>query len=669
MIRIRPSLPRLSTHLKRTGKAWFANSASGRVSKGTRDGVPMHWNKETLATSDKYPLSQELFDKVHPNTEEPHRRMIKGHTREKRKTATSHHARTQIVSPDLCDDVLKYYGKSLEIHKGCDILDINPGAGLWSQKLHAFLQPRSHVLMEPSPDRFKTFLDPLLNAPGSKYKLVQKDTIELEQYTEMINEGVFPDQTRVNPEDDSGQELNTTLLVTGTLVWDPKLPGMAFDSMAKQLYNLFSSAVRSNDYFHAYGRVRTIFWVSADDFKPIIADSIANFAKNNCLLEMTQSMDLIVNAPRGERGRGKAAPGREPQYEIESSVRAMQRARESGMSLPTHREDKIHQIAAEIEELSNGTGRSKGSWLHDYLQAKHREGKTPIGLLSDAQFQHQDHAIALQKKYPDLNFEAMGNAVDPKVKRKGTFWKGKEDHPGREEAHAFMLTKAADRARIAKKEHMEHIADIGEELYHAECRALRMPDGPERGDLLKQITDLDKQWEKLMSAVAANYKASPIAILDDRISLRFPPHSRLQWDRRPFEPLTMTPDEAWPPNRLALISSTPFPRPAGQTVDWHEWVHDFVYALFTVPSRPLPEALDKMQHGASQIIESCPSLTDPDKGGRMNMKHLRVRVLTAEMIEELVRAYRDWPFKEPGSDHNKYFRWKGLNRGNDYGAS
>lgn len=90
-----------------------------------------------------------------------------------------------------------------------------------------------------------------------------------------------------------------------------------------------------------------------------------------------------------------------------------------------------------------------------------------------------------------------------------------------------------------------------------------------------------------------------------------------------------------------------------------------MYALFAVGSAPLPEALDKLQHGLSQIMDSCPSLRDPDKGGRMNMHHLRVRVLTAEMIEELVKAYRDWPFKEPGSDHNKYFRWKGDRVGRD----
>ncbi|KAJ8105268.1 hypothetical protein OPT61_g10282 [Boeremia exigua] len=667
MICIRSSLPRLGTQFQRTGTRWFARTAT----KASRTGVKEHWTSETLRTTEKYPLSLELCDKANPLTEEATRRRPKVNPRgtKKKKSATTQHARPQIVSPDLCDDVLSYYGKSLEIHKGCDILDINPGAGLWSQKLHDWLQPRSHVLLEPNPDRYKTFLDPLLNAPGSKYKLVQKDTNELEHYTQLIDEGVFTHQTRVDRDDAGRQELNPTLLVTGMLVWDPVLPGMAFDSMAKQLYHLFSAAVRTNDQFHAYGRVRTLFWVGSDDFRNVIADTMATFNKANCILEMTQSMDIVVNAPRTSRGTGKAASGRDMQYEIESVVKALQRGKESGMTLPAHREDTIHKIAAEIDQLSEGSGRTSYAWLHDYLLEKYQQGITPVGLLNDATLQHHDHAIALQKKYPDIDFEAMGNAKNAKVPRQRSFWTGRQDHPAREEAHNFSITKSADRALIAKKMKLEALADVGEQLYHAECSALRTQDGTEeKAKLLERITELDTQWGKLLNATAANYKAVPASIVDDRICLRAPPYPRIQWDRRPFEPLTMSPEEAWPPHRLALISSTPHARPAGQTTDYYEWAHDFIHALFTTPSLAISDALEKMQHGLSQIVESCPSITDPDKGGRMLMKHFRVRMLTSEMIDELVTAYRDWPFKAPGSDHNKYFRWKGQVNAPDIGA-
>lgn len=523
--------------------------------------------------------------------------------------------------------------------------------------------------MEPSFGRYSSFLDPLLSAPGSKYKLVEKVTTELESYTQMIDEGVFPEQTRVDPDDNSGQELNTTLLVTGMLVWDPTLPGLGFDSMAKQLYNHFSSAVRTNDLFHAYGRVRTLLWVGADDFRPIIAESAGTFNKNNCLLELTQQMEMIANAPRTDRRMAKASSGRDVQYEVESTVRAIQSAREGGMPRFADREDHMYEVATEIEKLSKGSGRSAFTWMHEYLLERHRRGDSTVGLLPTATLQHLDRNLLLQQKYPDVDFEAMGNARGPSKKRVKSFWTGREDHPAREEATSFSLNKSAERGRLATRENLESMADVGEELYQTECRALRAQDGTkEKEELLQRVTELDAQWEKLNSSVATVYKAVPANIVDDRISLRAPPYPRIQWDRRPFEPITIFPEEAWPTNRLALISSTPYPRPAGETIDFYEWVQDFVYALFNPSSQALPEGLDKMQHGLSQIVDSCPSLTDPDAGGRMLLKHFRVRMLTSKMVNELVTAYRDWPFKEPGSDHNKYFRWKGMSKKTDFGV-
>lgn len=554
----------------------------------------------------------------------------------------------------------------MEEHKGCDILDIHPGAGLWSQKLHDFLQPRRHVLMEPS-NRYLPFLEPLLNAPDSKYTLVQKDTIELESYSQLVKEDVFPEQTRVDPNDTGRQELNKTLLVTGSLAWYPILPGMAFDSMAKQLYNHFCAAARTNDYFHSYGRVRMLFWVSADDFKHMLPESAANRSKNHLLFELTQNTEVIVSPSKVARSTGRASSGREPQYEIESMVQAMQRARANGLELPESRQDIIQKIAREIEKESGGSGRSNLVWLHDYLLDKHKQGTTPYGLLPDGTIQLYDDQVALQKKYPDVDFAAQGNARDKSVKRTQTFWKGREDHPARAEAHSISLSKTADRHKLAVKESVEAIADVGEELYFTECRALRLQDGtPEKEELMKQVTELDQKWDKLCSSVPKNYKIAPLSTTDDRISLRGLPYPRFEWDRRAFEPLIMSSDEVWPPHGLQLLSSTPLPRPAGQTLDFYEWVQDFVYALLTVPTVPLPEALEKMQHGLSDIVEKCPSLTDPDKGGRMLMKHFRCRMVTSEMVDELVAAYRDWPFKEPGSDNNKYFRWKGTNRAGDF---
>jgi transcription factor 1 len=197
-------------------------------------------------------------------------------------------------------------------------------------------------------------------------------------------------------------------------------------------------------------------------------------------------------------------------------------------------------------------------------------------------------------------------------------------------------------------------------MFNLERKALKMKAGPKRDALVDKIKNLDEAWEHSLAKVEANMQGAPNNVFDDRINLRYPPHPRIQWDGRPFDPLLSYEDEAWPRNRLSLISATPLPKPVGETDDYHELVTDFVHGLYAEPGKSLPDALNSMQHSMSDIIKDCPSLTDPDKGGRMLMKHLRVRMLTMEMVNELVRAYRDWPFKAQGSFDATYFRHKGV---------
>jgi transcription factor 1 len=187
-----------------------------------------------------------------------------------------------------------------------------------------------------------------------------------------------------------------------------------------------------------------------------------------------------------------------------------------------------------------------------------------------------------------------------------------------------------------------------------------MQHGSKRDALIEQIEKLDETWEQTIANIPSHSQTMPLAEVDDRISLRYPPHPRIQWDQRSFEPLVPRVVEAWPPNRMSLISATPIPRPSDDTSDLHEWMQDFVSALYADSAKPVLQALETMQHGLSDIVNECPSLRDPKKGGRMLLKHLRVRMLTMDMIRELVQAYRDWPFKPPETDHNRYFRLRNV---------
>jgi transcription factor 1 len=543
----------------------------------------------------------------------------------------------------------------LEQYKGCDILDINPGACLWSQKLHDFLKPRSHVLLEPSPDLFKTYLDPLLDAPGSTYKLVSKDPLHLGSYREMVEEGVFEHQTRVDPEGPDAQKPNNTLLVTGSLAWEPRLPGMAFDSMAKQIFFHFASAAWSNDLFHAFGPVRTLLWVQSDDFRHMIAQSSSNFHKASRMLEMTQNMNLVVGSEVKERLVGRGAIGREPQLEIESTIKALQVGKEHGMVIPEHRQGPAHLYATKLN--SDGSGKVSYTDLYEFIYNQHLAGTLPSQYAARSLIELFELEKEIQSTYPDISIPPLFPVQDLKGRARAPSLLIPENHPINDTdlMHRWRLARPAFGQQYRIRVKINALADIGEEMYKLECAALRCPPGPEQDRLIAQVQDLDAQWEHDFSQIPRNKLTAPGTVVDDRISLRFPPYDRLQWDARPFDPLMSQEDEAWPPTRLGLVLATPIPRPEGDD-KFYEWVADFVHGLYTDTGKDLAAALETMHHGLSDIIKDCPTLRNPDLGGRMQMKHFRVRMLTMPQVCDMVRAYTEWPFKVEGAHHSTYYR-------------
>lgn len=71
-----------------------------------------------------------------------------------------------------------------------------------------------------------------------------------------------------------------------------------------------------------------------------------------------------------------------------------------------------------------------------------------------------------------------------------------------------------------------------------------------------------------------------------------------------------------------------------------------VKALFTNSSAGMAEMLDRIApNAAKDLIPMVPAMGDPRRGGRLEPRRLRVRLVTAEMLEGLVRAWAEWPFR------------------------
>jgi transcription factor 1 len=543
------------------------------------------------------------------------------------------------------DDIIKYIGPSLEKYKGCDIIDLNPGACLWSQKLHDFLQPRTHVLFESSPQMWSDFQRPLLDKPNSAYALFHGDMVDRKAFEELFSSGILPHQKAVDPEDPESQQPNNNLLVTGSLMWDPKAQGMGFDSLGKQLVTLFSEGAWINKRYHKYGPVRSLLWMTEEDFKGAVPRSHYMYTKYSFIMNYLTKTVQVVTPGHAPKGPAYATIGRKPQYEIQSVIRAMQRGQENGMELPKHRRDCVHEMADEIAQLNLEQGKPVDTRLSteemiQYLEQRVLDGKSNVGIDLERDIKAIQARQHLEVN-PHLGL-TLGKRNQPK-----------KNDLGIETARYMAVLKQIRKHRVQSSE----LAEAYEEMFDRECEICTMKDGPEKEEAKRALEDQSEELEAAVAAMHTALQTGVISEANDRITLKSPV-TRLQWDARPYEPLVMQPDEVWPAKSACLIDLDPHPRRT-QRLDM---IIDFAYALFQSPNRSVKKALDSMQSGASTLVDQVPSLTDPQQGGRLNLDHLKVSMLTNEMITDLFQAYSDWPFKDGAATHSKYFHLKQRGR-------
>ncbi|KAF2001061.1 S-adenosyl-L-methionine-dependent methyltransferase [Amniculicola lignicola CBS 123094] len=659
-----------------------------------------------LTPSSQYPLSEELKDKYD------------GMTKEQKRAGPQ---RAQIVSPSLCDDALSLLGPSLEPCKGCDILDINPGAGLWSQKIHDAINPRSHIMLESNPALYGQYLQPLVEAPDSTYRMVTGDATQFETIEQLISKGYLPHQQAPMLDGSQTPKLNNSLLVTGTLMWDPHLPGINFTSMGKQLIYNFVSMSWRNRLFHQFGPVRMLFWLSHNDHKDLVPKSLQNLSKFGYNVQLKCDILEIVAPPQAPRGMGPAFLSRDPRYEFESLIRAMNTAKENCVQLPEHRRDIRHGFVEDIERLTKGTGLMTSEDCFNYLVEQELSGKPTLGLLREfvRDFLHKEaeykritnsHAadatsesilsVLTKRGQPKKEKEKIQTTEEPEMpKKRGRPKKEKiqategpetpkkrgrskkenvetgEDSeiPGkvmpegkvdrRRLAHPSGVGLSRARAQIRQslgyQFTIDELVDVGEEMYKLECKLLNTPaNQPE-----EKKAEMQAELQQLGSQFDEGQQAIMPHIrsqISSDLDDRLSLHSlsRLQWDERPFEPIAMQREEVWPPIVAQLALVTPKPIIGDLSSVDLDFFFDFGEALLTYPQVALPTALDNMEHGLSDIIKDVEELRDVEKGGRIDHSRMTVRMVTHDQLLGLFRAYQNWPFRSPGSDRRGYFSYK-----------
>ncbi|KAK6349958.1 Mitochondrial transcription factor 1 [Orbilia brochopaga] len=150
-----------------------------------------------------------------------------------------------IIGEDKCEEIFDTFDFSE--YKGCQILDFNPGFGIFSRALNKAVKPSKHLLFEPEA-AFEPLLSKVCN--DRSFKLIQKDMYYWDTFDELVNQGT------ISPKKMSREDgLNTSILVTGFLQKDVR-----GDRFMAQIID----AIGKQDWVFRYGRVKLLIWVDGE---------------------------------------------------------------------------------------------------------------------------------------------------------------------------------------------------------------------------------------------------------------------------------------------------------------------------------------------------------------------------------------------------------------------
>ncbi|KAH6682709.1 hypothetical protein B0J14DRAFT_434174, partial [Halenospora varia] len=495
--------------------------------------------------------------------------------------------RVNIVSSSLCDDVIDRLKPSLTKHIGCDIIEINPGAGLWSSKLHEFLQPRSHILVEPDVKLYEPLLQPLLSAKDSKYTLHPKSGVVWSHLEQVLTEEHLPFQKVLDHDDPRLQQQNDTLLFVANLAYVPKKGYKGFASLALLVLHQLMTAVRAHSLFHKYGLVRMLIWVTDDERRTQLPRHVA--LRKKAAVEAEISCRKISEIASSTKQSGLWL--RNQQIEVDSTTKVIQRMDKMGIKVPDYRKSLMHQ------ELSSKAPPKE--------QAGGVVNKNRIGqaYLKEIEQLEDDFATGKLDRYIDNSEKGKRlrqAKVSPEWKRL-THLRGVRGAEGRRMDTLSSITAMQNEMFKSEKEFFN--ADGANRELKEEFEQAR--------DMFKSALEniTSKMIREGVSSTIGNERA-----MKDELFM---------YDRRDFEPMRVYEHEFYPEHELALLDFEPrtlWPILQEDYAANYDVLEHIISTLTSFPGASLDDGLGRLWPGAKEwLIEDCPILTDPTQGGSLDL--------------------------------------------------
>lgn len=522
--------------------------------------------------------------------------------RRKNKNKNVDRYRVNIVDSKLCDDILNYIGPTLERHKGCDLVDIFPGVGVWSQKLHDVLEPRSHLLLEPDGDFYQQFLDPLLQRPGTK--LLHQSGIVWEELASVLNPAHLPHQVERRYSADETPERNDTLLVTVNLSMYPKKKFRHYDSLMQLVLFQLMQSIRPGSLFQKYGLVRMLIWVGDEEKNVVVPRSLQRRSKS--VIETELATDWVCEVAGADvlDETGFLSTGwfkRDMYIDLESVGKVLARMREQGIVTPPGRETQA---------------------MKDFIA---RNGEAVV---AGQQAVHIARSFLAEKDKLEAEFAAgkLGeSSAELKRLKMIKYWTKWNDKRG-------------------SKLH---------ELHLMRTRAIELfgKDSP-TAEELAEAQELNRTLDSTISQMDRTLRAEYLLARDNLQALH---RSRpiLNWDRRYVEPLIVKQLEFFPNIPCALLdvqpkAAHPMLRAMGPNSTRTGDMFDMILrGLMAHATRPVSKVLEHIYPGAGEgVYPRCGTLRDPRRGGSPldGWGELSPRCLSEDQLVDILERWIEWPF-------------------------
>lgn len=531
-------------------------------------------------------------------------------------SAMGDRTRVNILNEALCDDIIDRFGSSLLKHTGCDIIDINPGLGIWSSKIHDLLKPRTHLLMEPDAKKYLPYLQPLLDAEGSTYQHIPKSGTVWEHLRHVTTPEFLPHQVKLSPDDPKINEPNNTLLVIANLAHYPRKKYRGFESMSQLVMYQLLAAARSHALFHEYGLIRMLIWIPDVEKTTWLVRHIAQMRKNAVEAQITTNYIREIASSTVDNHRFV----RDSEAALNNSIDVVRNMDRMGITTPVHRQGPM-EIAAR-QSLATGGHQVKNEDFERFRRGWIEE-------FEDLQRRLDEGTLV---KYEEEPVEKVKKSTPGKEKKNYT-----------KEYARYVFLRSKKRVINVHGLLTEELINDHNNINQLHSKVMKedstLEDIEKSKDELKAM--IKAYEDKIANLPLAAFKIYAVRLDGARICTEF--------EKREMEPLKVYAKEFRPQSELCLLDIQPqalwpiLRQNYPQNFDVFEYIIGTVYAH---PADTVYESLENLWPGAlDYIADKCPSLTDPEKGGSFDLKHLSVRCLTAEMLKEIIEAWMKWPFR------------------------